>query len=192
MNCEPPAVTAGGGGLRSVFFSFKFSQFPLFCAISCNFPQLPAIFAQLLFARPPRVLVGALCAPVQKCCSLRPRQVWHRKFCAICPQFPAIIPQFPVIFRSWSWRSLTANPRLVVNFLFVKYRLRTNVHVRFLYQCQTSEETHPHPHPQGEAGLPLSNGLPPGRGFLGAKKSKESCWVMPDSPCTALEQVTRH
>ena len=88
----PVSPQSGEGELRSAIFR--------------NFPQF---FRNcfLLFARPPRVLVGALCvSPVQRCCSLRLRELGQfcRIFCTIF-SFPTIFLQFscnfPAIFRNW-------------------------------------------------------------------------------------------
>ena len=52
--------------------------------------QFPAIFPQLLFAYPPRMLVGALCVP---CAELLLFEASH----ALAPQFFHNFPQFFVI-----------------------------------------------------------------------------------------------
>ena len=77
-------VTQGGGGLEARNLSQLRNVHTIFTLFA-------AIFPPLLCACPPRVLVGALpcVSPVQRCCSLRLREVWlwHPNFFRNFPQF---------------------------------------------------------------------------------------------------------
>ena len=75
---------------------------------------------------PSRACWCPVCPPVQRCCSLRLREVWlrhrnfhaifpqlSRNFCAFVPQFPAILAQISRNFRQFSqsdWTPADRNP----------------------------------------------------------------------------------